>query len=775
MARPQTRGPAPRRLGRRIALGVAALLTVAVGWLLAHEGHVALPSRGATVDAATGHIILTKEARDALGVDAAEVVREPLPDAVPAYATLEAPWRRHAFASSRLSGKVVRLHVRPGQVVEAGEVLAEVASQELEALQAELLNLQSDERLARKRVEMLEAGGGSIAETTLLDARNNLDQAKNAGVVGRARWRGLGLDEKALDELLASGGARRVAALPVRSPIGGTVIHADLSVGRVVEPGEHLFEVVDLSRVWARLAVLEADIDRVRVGQEVELSLTAYPGEVFRTRVGSLGLAIDPRTHVLSAWAELENPAGEPRLLPGMSGQGRILLPPRETRTWTVPAAALLDDGVERYVLVEEAATEAVSEYRKRPVVVVGRAGDRVEVRAKDLYPGDRVVARGAHELGGFFIPGVLRPGPEAAAAWGLSTAPAGAHAVDDVVEVEGHVDIPPDRRAATSTQLAGNVVRLHVERGQAVTVGQLVAEVASQEFLALQLDLLRESLALGLVEQQYQRQQKLVGVAPQRRLVELEAQRTTGRNRVDALRNRLAALGMTPDELTALADGGKVAEALPVRAPIAGRVVDFARVVGQAVRPDEPLVEVHDLSRPLIVGFVTERDLARLRPGLPARVRLTSSPDEAVPATVVRSGRVFVAADQTLSVWARPEPPAGLVLRHRQLARVSLVVATRPPALAVPLRAVAFEGGQPYVFVSPPGRFEVAGLAAGLPAGLAGRAAADKSGGTFERRPVTLGRTDDRFAEVATGLRPGEVVAVAGVAGLQTAFASVR
>lgn len=733
----------------RAALVVGLLLTVAVGWLLAHEGHVALPSRGAKVDPDKGTLILTKESRDALDVDAVEVARQPLPEAVLAYATLETPWQRHAFASSRLAGKIIKLSVQPGQVVEAGQVLAEVASQELEALQGEVLNLRNDELLARQRVEGLERASDVVPEQNVLDARNALQQARNALVVARSKWRGLGLAEKALDDLLASGGKLRVVTLPVRSPIAGTVIHADLNVGKVAEPGEHLFEVVDLARVWARLGILERDIERVQVGQSVELGLTAYPGEVFRTRVAARGVMLDPRTHVLSAWAELENPEGEPRLLPGMSGQARVLLPPRE-KTWTIPAAALIDDGVEQYVLVETASTAAVSEYQKRPVAVLNRAGDRVEVRSGDLHPEDRVAARGAHELGGFFVPGVLKPGPEAARTWGLVTAPVGEHAVEEVVEVEGHVDIPPDRRAVASAQLGGNILRLHVERGQAVAAGQLLAEVVSQEFLTLQLDLLRESLALQLTEQQYQRQQKLTGLAPQRKLVELEAGRSAGRNRVESLRNRLGALGLTPEQLNALVEKQQVVEALPVRAALAGTVVDFTRTLGQVVRPDEPLVEVHDLSRPLIVGFVTERDLGRVRIGQPARVRLTGDPDTILSAEVVRSSRVLLDGDQTLSVWVQPESVPGLVLRHRQLARLSLTVAARAPMPAVPHAALAREGAQNFVFVR----------------------AAD---GTFERRAVGLGRADDRFAEVVSGLRRGEVIAVAGVAGLQTAFASVR
>ncbi len=725
-----------RRSYRRFAL--AALLTALVSWALAHEGHAPLPSRGAQVDVAQGRILLSREAREALDVRSEEVTRRPLPEALLAYATLAAPWQRHAFVSSRLPGRVVALHARPGQVVQAGQLLAEVRSLELEALRLELRNAENDARASEKTLEGLEKVASSVPEQTLLEARVTLQQHRNALDVARGKWASLGLDPA------ANGPAR----LPLRSPVAGTVIHADLSVGKVVEPGEHLFEVVDLRTVWARVGVLEKDLRRVRVGQDVELRLTAYPQQTFRARIQLLGLSLEPQTHVAAAWAELTNPEGqEPAFLPGMSGQARVILPSAD-KTWTVPAEALVDTGVEQFVLVEEARMAEVSEYRKKAVAIIRQSPDHVEVAAGDLYPGDRVVTRGAAQLGGFFVPGVLKVGPQAARTMGLELAEVGRHALEAVVEVEGHVDLPPDRRAAASAQLGGNVVRLHVDRGQAVQAGQLLAEVASLEFHNLQLDLLKEHLAHELLDAQLRRLRQAAGAFPARRLLELESSLTASRNRRDSLRSRLEVVGLTKEQIQDLLSRKKLVEALPVRSAITGHVMEFTKVLGQVVKAEEPLVTVHDLTRPLVVGFVGERDLARVRLGQPARVRLASDPERVLTGTVVRSGRVF-GVDQTLSVWVRLDAPPAEPLRHNQLARVSLSVERGQERLAVPRSALVREGGQGFVFVR-------------------------KADGTFERRAVQAGDADDRYVAVA-GVREGETIAVRGTAGLRTAYASVR
>lgn len=145
-----------RRFARPAGLAVAVLLTVAATWVLAHEGHAPLPTRGAQVDAAKGQIILSRDAREALDVRTAEVESRPVTESLLAYATLTSPWQNHAFASSRVAGRVVKLHAQPGESVAAGQVLAEVESVELEALQLELLNARNDARLSEKIVADLE-------------------------------------------------------------------------------------------------------------------------------------------------------------------------------------------------------------------------------------------------------------------------------------------------------------------------------------------------------------------------------------------------------------------------------------------------------------------------------------------------------------------------------------------------------------------------------------------------------------------------------------------
>ena len=734
------------RSTRHVCLALGFLLSVAATVVLAHEGHTPLPSKGAKVDVVKGLVMLSAEARFALDVQTTEIGTTAPPDTILAYATLVTPWKQHAFAVSRLPGRIVSLHVKPGQTVEAGLVLAEVESQELELLRLEIQNAGTELKLAEQVYTGLKES--TVPESNILTAEVQVKQAKNTLELAQAKWLALGLPP---DTLVAIAKGERTASLrlPIRSPIGGTVIHADLAIGKVVEPGEHLFEIVDLSIVWARIGVLERDINRVSVGQLVTVRLTAYPGETFRGAVAIVGQYLDPVTHLNDVWVEFRNAvSSEARLLPGLSGQARIELP-ASSNTKTVPATALVNDGVDRFVLVEEASAAGLSEYRKRSVIVVRETPDAVVIRSADLFPGDRVVTTGGHELGTFFAPGVLRLSPESITTIGLNVEPASTRAVGTVVEVPGMVDLPSDRRSVASARLAGTILSIRAAPGQVVKAGDILAEVFSLELLNLQLDLLRESLATDLAAGQLVRLRIATDSMPKRRLAEAEATHIIAANRRDSLRQRLELLGLTSDQITALVKQRRVIPALPVRAAVAGIVVRFERVIGQSVRADEPLFEVHDLSKPLVQAFVSEQDLTRARLGQTARIRLVSDPTVVMTGKVVRSGRTFGTTDRTLSVWIDLDQEPTVPLRQDQMAQVALEIESQPPTLSLPVGAVLHEGTQTFVFV--------------------------QRNDSFERRAVGLGKADDLFVEIRSGLKLGEVVAVTAVYELQTAFASVK
>lgn len=749
-----------RSFAVNVTVAALAIASVAGSRAVAHEGHAALPTKGTLVDLEQGTVFLSHEARDALGVKVAEAELQSVERSVLAYATLESPWTKHAFATSRIGGRIERLFVKPGQYVKAGDPLAEVRSLELENLQLELLNAHTDwtlsSKLAAQREKLVREG--AIAGRDALEADAKHRENENAVNVARLKLSSLGWSPAELDEWVSQSVQPAYRPLAIVSPVDGVVIHADLTVGKIIEANEHLFEIVDLSTIWVRLGVLEKDAFQIAPNQPVELRLSAYPGKTFACKVQVKNQGLEPGSRLATAWAELTNSkAGEPEFLPGMTGQGRIVAYAPGKRT-TVPLAAVVGEGAERFVLVEEEATTKGSLFRKRNVVVDGADARSAFLREGKVYPGDRILTQGAHILASYFAVGILKPSEEARIRIGLRIETVRPRVVESTIELDGTVDVPPDRRAVLSSQFAGTLERIHVTRAQRVKAGDVVAEVASLDFQNLQLELLQADQQVRLLGDQ---RRLLTGlddgqspIVARRRVWELESAYSSAVHRREAAQRKLRSVGLSEDQVDAVLRDQQLVPTLPIRSPIDGLLVHFDKALGQAIKPDEALFEIHDMSRVWVKAYLSEQQypLVRLNSAAlqEARIRLPASPGMIATGKVVRSSRLVESQSRVLVVWVELDRPPATPWPHEMLASVTLSTGQSKTVLAVPREAIAWEGTRAFAFTQ-------------------------RSDGVLERRAIETGQMDDRFIEVVRGLSSSDSIAVSGAADLQSAYATLR
>ena len=719
----------------------------------AHEGHKPLPAKGVEVNVVRGSVLLTQPARDALGLETAEVSIESGEDRVQAYARLVSPWQQRAFVASQIRGKIVRLYIQPGDVVAAGQPLAGIDSPELQNLQLDLINAQNAWMLSKQLVEHFQSiGDGAVAGSKLQAAESNHRENSNTMETAQIKLMNLGFSSDQLEKLRLGGDSQRLAELAIRSPLAGTAYHSDLSIGKVVNPAEHLFEIVDLSSVWGKIEILEHDLQRVVVGQSVEISLPAYPGETFRGEIKVKEVYLDPVTHLGTAWMDLPNPPERmSRLLPGMFGQAQVIIAASE-KLLTVPEVAVARDGAERFVLIQEEATDKSSQFIKRNVVVVRQTAGKIQFRAQQVFPGDRVVTVGTHELFNFFVQGVLRLSREAKQNIGLRTETVSRQSVGAGFAIDGLVELPAAARDSVSVQLNGTLENILVTRGQFVHRGDVIGELASLEFQDLQLQLVtaqNDLINLTTTLNRWEASRETQGI-PQRQRWETESQRRTQQNLRDNLQRMLETVGLNSDQIKALVTEKKFVRSLPLRATIDGFVVRFDKVIGQFVSAGETLLEVHDPNQARIRGFVSESELTHVTINQRARIRLVAVPDFVGQAVIISSGQGLDSASRSLSVWLDFKERPTTVLQHGMLAHINLIAENNPTTLAVSNEAIVNEASGQFVFVQ-------------------------SADGKFERRLIKTGRSDDRFVEIMAGLSAGEVIAAWGVSDLQSAYASLR
>jgi RND family efflux transporter MFP subunit len=733
---------------------VSVLTTLAVALLLpdlviGHPGHAPLPTTGAVIDPATGVLRLSREAITVLDLKTEEVAERAVESRWFAYAVVQSPWTSHAFVSSQLAGRIVRLHVQPGESVERGQLLAELESPDLQQLRSELRNAKNKSEQASATAKRLEsaASSGAIPSLQWIEASNQAAQSANFLEVYKRQWLTYGLSRQSLATALDAETSGQML-LPLKAPIAGVVTHADLSIGKIVDPKEHLFEIIDSSTVWLRVQVLEKDLKRMQLGQPVTFAATSQATRRWSGTIDRIGTAIDPVSHLASAWATLKNPDEQPaELLPGMTGQVS-LGPAQARRTLSLPVSAVLRDGAEQLVLVEQTSRKEGSEFKKQSVVLGQRNGDFVELKGGEVFPGDRVITQGSHELAGFFTKGVLRLSEETARDIGLKLETAGKGVVADTLTADGVLDIPVDRRSVVSSPLSGIIERIDVDRSQSVRAGDVIAGIRSPDFQSLQLELVRASLEHDLKQTLLKKLNTATDAVAGRRILETEADEREARFRAEGLSQRLLALGLTATEVATIRNSGELLPSLPLRSSVDGSVVGFDKVLGHVVRSDEPLFEVHDVTRSFVEAFVAERDAARVTVGQAVRVRFASD-DAVMPGRVVRLANAVSPQSRTLSVWIQLDA-ADTWLPHNSLANITFIGPVRDARIAIPNTAILKEGSRRFVFVR-------------------------GSDGTFTRRSVTIGRMDDRSAEVLRGLEAGESVAAQGIPQLQAGFAAIR
>ena len=210
--------------------------------------------------------------------------------------TLEPVTRR--FSVAPYEGILKTSLVKPGDLVEQGQVLARMDDRELRwELQSAMADL---ERATKKRDVAMAEQDTSEKQMAALEM-----ESLNLKI-----------------ELLK----HRERFLEVTSPIAGVVLAGDLddAEGAPVKVGQGLFEVAPLEMVKLELAVLEEDLPSIEVGMQVKARMDGFRGAEVTGQIQKIHPRSEIRENknVFVAEVELDNP--ENALRPGMSGKARV-------------------------------------------------------------------------------------------------------------------------------------------------------------------------------------------------------------------------------------------------------------------------------------------------------------------------------------------------------------------------------------------------------------------------------------------------------------------
>jgi cobalt-zinc-cadmium efflux system membrane fusion protein len=286
---------------------------------------------------------------------------------------------RNVPVVSLASGRVVGIHARLGDTVSKGQVLLTIRSDDVSGGYSNYRKAIADELLARTQLDRAKDlyALGAIRRADLEVAQDTEDRAK--------------IDVETMAEhlrLLGDNPDQPSFMVDIAAPVAGVITDQQVTNAGAIQAFStpSPFTISDMASIWVVCDVYENDLATVKIGDNAEISLNAYPDRMFRGKVSNIGAILDPNLRTAKVRIEVSNP-GILRL--GMFARATFRGQTMEMHT-IVPASAVMHMHDRDFVFVPASANQF------RRVEIVG--GDLVQNNTalqeikSGLAPGQRLV-----------------------------------------------------------------------------------------------------------------------------------------------------------------------------------------------------------------------------------------------------------------------------------------------------------------------------------------------------------------------------------------------
>jgi cobalt-zinc-cadmium efflux system membrane fusion protein len=303
------------------------------------------------------------------------------------------------------SGRVTALFVHEGDHVQQGQPLFQIDSTDLVQAQNDLVTAVASVAKSASQINLLQTAeqrahqlyniqGGALkdwqqAQADLAGAQNDQRAARIALAAAQAKLRILGQSDETIEKITSTGHTNPDLTVP--APISGFVLQRKLGPGQYVSQGatDPVFVIGDLSSVWLIANVRESDAPFVKLGQTVDVRVTAFPDRVFNAVVAYVAGSVDSNTHRLPIRAQVPNPDG--LLKPEMWANFTIITGSSHMAL-AVPDEAIVYEGDATRVWVADKANNTIVAHDIKTGVTNGHM---VEVLS-GLTAGDQVITKGS-------------------------------------------------------------------------------------------------------------------------------------------------------------------------------------------------------------------------------------------------------------------------------------------------------------------------------------------------------------------------------------------
>ncbi|MFB9079213.1 efflux RND transporter periplasmic adaptor subunit [Flavobacterium procerum] len=264
---------------------------------------------------------------------------QPLKNELSFYGKITADNNKMIDVYPLVGGNVMKVNVELGDYVKKGQVLATIKSTDVADFEKQSIDAKSDLLVAKNNLKVAQElfDGKLNSESDVLQAKSEVNKAQSQLAKIQETYKIYNIKAGSIYEVTA--------------PISGFIIQKSINQDMLLrnDRSENIFDIAEISEVWAMANINEIDINKVKLGTSAAVTTLSYPDKTFNGKVDKIYNVIDPETKAMQARIKLSNP--NYMLKPDMNANIKLSFNDNQNMI-AVPSKAIVFDKSKNFVVV---------------------------------------------------------------------------------------------------------------------------------------------------------------------------------------------------------------------------------------------------------------------------------------------------------------------------------------------------------------------------------------------------------------------------------------
>ena len=270
----------------------------------------------------------------------AEAKTEPVKNELTFFGKITADNNKMIDVYPLVGGSVIKVNVELGDYVRKGQVLATIKSTDIADFEKQSIDAKSDLLVAKNNLKVAQElfDGKLNSESDVLQAKSEVNKAQS--------------QLSKIQETYKIYNIKAGSIYEVTAPISGFIIQKSINQDMLLrsDRSENIFDIAEISEVWAMANINEIDINKVKLGIDASVTTLSYPDKVFKGKVDKIFNVIDPETKAMQARIKLQN--SDFLLKPDMNANIKLSYNEKNESMIAIPSKAIVFDKSKNFVMI---------------------------------------------------------------------------------------------------------------------------------------------------------------------------------------------------------------------------------------------------------------------------------------------------------------------------------------------------------------------------------------------------------------------------------------